>query len=102
MDEEERNRLLEAQWSSDAVKEENAAFSAEVLIIGNNRDGMVLDISKAVVEEGISMTSINAKGEKSKARINITVQINNKTQLENFCKKLYTIAGVTDIERVTT
>lgn len=102
LDEEERNRLLEAQWSSDAVKEENAAFSAEVLIIGNNRDGMVLDISKAVVEEGISMTSINAKGEKSKARINITVQINNKTQLENFCKKLYTIAGVTDIERVTT
>jgi len=103
LDSEERNRLLEAEWVSDNVDEaENKAFFAEVLIIGNDRDGMVLDITKVVVEENISMTSINAKGEKNKARINITVQINNKAQLESFCKKLYNIDGVTNIERVTT
>ncbi len=102
LNEEERHRLLEAEWSVDATKEEKASFSAEILIIGNNRNSMVLDVSKAVVEEGIAMTSINAKCEKNRARINVTVQINNKAQLESFCKKLYNIDGVTDIERVTT
>ena len=48
------------------------------------------------------MNFINAKCEKNRARINITVQITNKSQLENFCKKLYNVEGVTDIERVTT
>ena len=48
------------------------------------------------------MTSINANCEKNKARINITVRIMNKSQLESFNKKLYNIDGVTDIERVTT
>ena len=73
-----------------------------ILIIGNNRDGIVYDITRVVVEEGISMTSINANCEKNKARINITVRIMNKSQLESFNKKLYNIDGVTDIERVTT
>ncbi len=102
LNEEERNRLLEAEWSSDSVKEEQTSFSVEILIIANNRDGIVFDITKAVVEEGISMNFINAKCEKNRARINITVQITNKSQLENFCKKLYNVEGVTDIERVTT
>lgn len=102
LNEEERNRLLEAEWSADSVKEELSSFSAELLIVGNNRDSMVFDITKVVMEDGISMTSINANCEKNKARINITVQITNKAQLESFCKKLYTVDGVTDIERVTT
>jgi len=102
LNEEERNRLLEAEWSSDSVKEEKTSFSVEILIIANNRDSIVFDITKAVVEEGISMNSINAKCEKNRARVNITVQITNKSQLESFCKKLYNVEGVTDIERVTT
>ncbi len=102
LNEEERNRLLEAEWSVDSVKEDLSSFSAELLIVGNNRDSMVFDITKVVMEDGISMTSINANCEKNKARINITVQITNKAQLESFCKKLYTVDGVTDIERVTT
>ena len=102
LNEEERNRLLDAEWNIGSAKEETTSFSAELLIIGNNRDGMVFDITKVVVEQGITMTSINAKGEKNKARVNITVQITDKEQLESFCKKLYNIDGVTDIERVTT
>ncbi len=101
LNKEERNRLLEAEWSV-ATEEEENAFFVEILIIGNNRDGIVYDITRVVVEEGISMTSINANCEKNKARINITVRIMNKSQLESFNKKLYNIDGVTDIERVTT
>ena len=101
LNKEERNRLLEAEWSV-ATEIEEDAFFVEILIIGNNRDGIVYDITRVVVEEGISMTSINANCEKNKARINITVRIMNKSQLESFNKKLYNIDGVTDIERVTT
>ncbi len=95
---EERNRLIEAEW--DIEDENNETYAAEIRIYCNNRIGLLVDISRVFSEAGIDITSINLKNSKSgTATIHITFDIHSKDELTRIIDKLNMIPDVIDITR---
>ncbi len=102
LNEEERHRLLEAQWNTEHTKDEAASFSAEIRITGKDRMGCLGDITKALIDESIPVRSVNARVNDADVVIDVVMMIKNKNQLEMISKKLLNINGIYDVARVTT
>ena len=96
----ERARLIEAEWESSGDSTEK--YSTEINIYANNRNGLIVDISKIFTEANISMTSLNCRtNKKNIATINIGFTIHTKDELNRLIDKLQKVESVTDIERTT-
>ena len=103
LSEEERNRLLEAEWEIDR-KDGNGpklAFQAEIRLLCTDRNNIILDLSRVLSEENLPVKSFNARSTKDMLSIvNIVLEITSKDQLEKVCQHLKNVKGVEDIERV--
>lgn len=100
--EEDRHRLLEAEWEISEEENRKVTYSAEIRIIGTERIGLILDVSRILSEEKLFVKSFNARTTKEMTAIfNVIIEINGKEQLEKICRKLIAVKGVEDIERVT-
>ncbi len=99
--EEDRARLIDAEWSVSADgKDAGGVYSAEVKIYANNRTGVLVDISKVLTENKIDVTSMNVRTSKQgKASISIGFEINGKEQLNEIIAKIRNVESVLDIER---
>ncbi len=100
LNEEERARLLEAEWTIDRA-DGGGRFNADIRIFADDRDGLTLDILKVVVEEGLSVLNVNGRSLKNgTAVVDLSLKISGIDQLEILCKKLMNVSGVDKIERV--
>lgn len=101
--EEDRARLIDAQWSASATLEEaNNLYSAEIKIYARDRSGFLLAISKIFTEEEINVDSMNVRTNKhGTATITVGFEINNVEQLSGIVSKLRKVESVIDIERTT-
>ncbi len=98
--EEDRGRLIEAEWAPADEEKPDERYSTEISIFANNRIGMLVDISKVFTERQIDITSINVRTNKQgKATIVMTFDIHGKDELNQLIGKLMKIEGVLDIER---
>ena len=98
--EEERERLIEAEWQQPEVETGSEKYSTEIKIYANNRIGMFVDISKVFTERQIDITSMNVRTSKQgKATISMTFDIHGIEELNKLSDKLRQIDGVLDIER---
>ena len=98
--EEDRKRLIEAEWSKDAISQNDQNYITELKIYANNRNGMIVDLSRIFTESGISITSISARSSKTgTATIDIGFEIPGTNQLNVLMGKLRQVEGVIDIER---
>jgi GTP pyrophosphokinase len=96
----ERHRLIEAQWQSLDVKQTGRLYQVEIQIIGTNKSGLLLHISKVLSDEKIPVKSLNARSIKGdKSIFNVTVEINGVEQLSKLSKKIKNIQGVEEIIR---
>ena len=100
--ENERERLIEAEWSlPEQVKPEDALYAVEITIYANNRTGMLVDISRIFTENGIDMKSLNCRTSKQgTATINIGFEVGSVDFLNSIIGKVRSVAGVLDIQRV--
>ena len=100
MGDNDRTRLIDAEWQAGAQENDTSIYSSEIRIFTADRTGMLFDISKVFTEENINVTAINSKSNK-KERATITVAIDIKTvkQLKHVIAKLQMIPGVLDVER---
>ena len=101
LDELERNRLLEAEWD---IKDASVStsYATEIKIIASDRSGLIMDISRVLSEEGLSVKSFNGRSNKDGSAVfNIIIDITGKKQLEKVCNHFMNIKGVDEIERVT-
>lgn len=103
LSDDDRQRLIEAEWSPESLKEKSDKFyTAEVKMYAANRNGLIVDVSKIFTEMEIEMSSINARVNKQGvATVDISFEIKDKKQLADIVAKLRTIEGVIDIERTT-
>lgn len=102
LSEEERARLLETEWSVDEEEKHTQAYAAEIRVICNERIGLIVDISKVLSDEGLSVKSFNGRTTKDMLAIfNIVIDITGKDQLEKVINRIQNIPDVTEIERVT-
>ena len=98
--EDERVRLMDAEWQQPESDEGKEKYSTEIQIYANNRIGMFVDISKVFTERQIDITSMNVRTSKQgKATIVMTFETHGVDELNRLIDKLRQIEGVLDIER---
>lgn len=98
----DRARLIDAEWQHGANEGSNGLYLAEIKIFGNNRTGLLVDISRIFTERGIDINAINSKTSKQGiATIALSFSTKGKTELLSLIDKIRQVEGVIDIERTT-
>lgn len=98
--EEDRVRLIDAEWNVSDGKEPGGVYSAEIKIYAYNRNGVLVDLSKLLTENKIGVTSMNVRTSKQgTATITIGFEINGVSQLNDMIAKIRNVDSVIDIER---
>ena len=96
---EERNRLIEAEWSAQAKKNEDY-YPVEIVLYSYTRSGVLFDVSKIFTENEIDVKSMNVRTSKQdKATIVVGFETRGVEQLNKLVKKLRNVESVIDIER---
>ncbi|WMJ90688.1 RelA/SpoT family protein [Anaerocolumna sp. MB42-C2] len=102
LSEEDRARLIEAEWNVSPDKMQGELYTAEIKIYANNRSGVLVDVSKILTENKIDVTSMTVRTSKQgTATISVGFEINGVEQLKYIVAKLRGIESVLDIERTT-
>ena len=77
-------------------------MTAEIKIYGNNRMGLLVDISKIMTERGIDVTAMNVRTSKQgTATISMSFEIGGVSELNSIIDKIRQVESVIDIERTT-
>ena len=95
----DRDRLIDAEWQKTEAKTDER-YMADINLYSNNRNGLLADITKALTEKNINITSMNVRTSKQgTATISLAFEISNKEELISIIDRLRSIEGVIDIER---
>lgn len=101
MDEFDRARLIEAEWSEGITPEKNL-YTTEINIYANDSHGLVYELSKIFNEANINLTGMNVRVNKQgKATVSVKFEIHSKEQLNKIIAKIRNVEGIIDIERTT-
>ena len=100
MSEEDRVRLIEAEWQSTEIT--NQLFIAEINVYATNRTGLLVDISQIFSEAKVDIAGINVRtSKKGTATIAISFETHGGDELNHMITKLRQVESVIDIERTT-
>ncbi len=98
----ERLRLIDAEWDESADENQSGLYLAEIRIYGNNRTGLLVDISRVFTEREIDITSLHTSVNKQGvATISVGFGTKGKIELNTLIEKVRQIPSVIDIERTT-
>ncbi|MBQ9092088.1 MAG: bifunctional (p)ppGpp synthetase/guanosine-3',5'-bis(diphosphate) 3'-pyrophosphohydrolase [Anaerotignum sp.] len=100
---EERGRLINAEWDTQFAKgDTNTSYLAELRVTANDRVGLILEISRQLADDDISVKGFNVRTTKDLLAIfNITIEIKTKEQLERVTKRLKGLKDIVEVERVS-
>lgn len=100
LSDEERARLIDAEWQFIEKVASNMLYKAELQLEGDDRHGMLVDVSRVLTDEGIPIRSLNARTTNNHRSIfNFTIEIKNSEQLSFIVTKLLSIKGVYEVVR---
>ena len=98
----EKVRLIDAEWQQGADEGNNGLYLAEIKIFGNNRTGLLVDITKIFTEREIDINGIHSKTSKQGiATIEVSFSIKGREELTSLIDKIRQVESVIDIERTT-
>lgn len=99
----ERARLINAEWDTSFARgDSNTSYLAEVRVTANDRVGLILEISRMLADDDISVKGLNVRTTKDlQAIFNITMEIRTKEQLERVVNHLKHLKDIIDVERVS-
>ncbi|MGN0141256.1 MAG: RelA/SpoT family protein [Roseburia sp.] len=98
----ERERLIDAEWQCDEEEATGGLYRAEIKIYGNNRTGLLVDITRVFTERNIDINAIHSKTSKQEiATIDISFSTKGRDELTSVIEKLRQVESVIDIERTT-
>lgn len=102
MPEEDRKRLIEAEWRVSDNKQNQGMYSTEIIVYCHNRSGVLFDITKIFTEREIDVKSMNVRtSKKGTATINIGFEVDSKESLAILVGKIRAVESVIDIERTS-
>lgn len=94
MDEFDRKRLIEAEWSEDLLQNQKM-YMTEINIYANDSKGLVFSLSKIFNEENINLTGMNVRVNKQgKATVSVKFEIRSKEQLNKLIAKIRNVEGI--------
>ena len=89
---------MDAEWQMD--ESENSRYMAEIKIYGNNRTGLLVDITKVFTERQIDISGVNSSTSKQGiATITVAFGTRGKEELVGLIDKIRQVESVIDIER---
>ncbi len=94
----EKNRVLEVGWKDS--KEDYLSYPVDIKIVGQNRVGLLRDISTYISECGINMINTQTKHHSNLSAIRTTLEIKDVRQLQQVFNKIKTLKDVKEIKRV--
>ncbi|MBQ4346945.1 MAG: bifunctional (p)ppGpp synthetase/guanosine-3',5'-bis(diphosphate) 3'-pyrophosphohydrolase [Firmicutes bacterium] len=98
----ERHRLLDTEWDKAAEDIYHTTYSAEIRIFSNDRTGLIMDISRVLNDENLSVKAFNGRSSKDlTALFNVVIDIESKEQLTKVVNRIKAIQGVIEVERVS-
>ncbi|MGO5165641.1 MULTISPECIES: RelA/SpoT family protein [unclassified Candidatus Paralachnospira] len=100
--EEERVRLIDAEWQAPEDDYRSETYTTEIKIFAHNRIGLSVDIARIFTEREIDITTMTARRSKQgTATITMSFDIHGVEELQRLVEKLRQVEGVMDIERTT-
>ena len=98
LSEDEKARRIEVEWERNPGNGES--YSTGLQLFTNNRVGLIVDISKVLADDNITIQGMNThSGKNGKVTILLTFDVPNKEVLDTIIGKLRKIQGVYEIER---
>ena len=95
----ERIRLIDAEWEA-SITQERGQYMSSIRIYANNRQGLLMEVSKVFTENKIDINSINTHTSKQEiATLELSFVVGGRDELNHVIEKLHQITGVIDIER---
>ncbi len=100
LEDSERERLIDAEWEQSVVHNTHEKFLAEIKIYGENRRGLLMDVTKIFTERMIDVISLNVRTSKNNtATLEISFEVANKEEMTKVIDKVRQVEGIIDIER---
>lgn len=99
--EEDRHRLIDAEWDVEGKGMANVSYLASMRIIGTEKVGLMLEVSRVFTEEDVSVKSLTIKTTKATAIFDVSIEVKGKEQLEKIIKRLMKLKDILEIERIT-
>ena len=100
--EEDRARLLDAEWLASAEEAGSKLYKADINIYVEDHVGVLVEVAKVFTENEINVTAMSSRsGKNNTATINVTFDIRSVAQLNKVIDKLRNLECVYDIERTT-
>ncbi len=100
MPEDERARLIEAVWDRDEGETENEKYETGIRIFAEDRQGLLLDLTRFLSDKGVSILNMNVRTSKQgTATIELSFSTSGKEELKEVIEKIRGISGIMDIER---
>jgi GTP pyrophosphokinase len=102
MPQNERTRLIEAEWAPEAIKMNGERYLTELCLYVHNRRGILLDITKIFMEMKLDINSLGTRVSKQGlASIYLSFETSGREELDTIMNKLHSIEGIVDIERTS-
>ena len=99
--ESERIRLIDAEWEA-SLTEESGQYQTGIKIYANNRQGLLMEISKIFTEFKIDINAFNTHiSKQGVATMELGFVVTGRDELRHITEKLRQIPSVIDIERTT-
>ncbi len=99
LNETERSRLIEAEWSVPESKQ--TAFQVEIRVAGSYRMDLLSDILNILFNDNIETKTVNLRVVKDDAIVDLAFNVKDKDQLESLSNKIKGVKGVYEIERTS-
>lgn len=94
---EERARFIEVKWDPQNMSK---SFNAEISLIAKDQKSMISSISKICEDLDVNILGLNAKANKDETvKINLTLSIKDKNQVEKICRSLKGVPGILEAYR---
>jgi GTP diphosphokinase / guanosine-3',5'-bis(diphosphate) 3'-diphosphatase len=89
-------RRITVQWSDSG----KGTYPVTLIVRGKDRPGLLADITSVISGVGANIQVLDSRPDNLQARVEATVDIANRDQLERILKNMRRVSGVVGVERV--
>lgn len=100
LSETDRARLIDAEWEGNIAEDSVGQFLASINLYANDRQGLLMEVSKVFTENKIDINAINTRlSKQGTVTMELAFVVRGRDELNHIIEKLRQIVGVLDIER---
>ncbi|MBE6028576.1 MAG: bifunctional (p)ppGpp synthetase/guanosine-3',5'-bis(diphosphate) 3'-pyrophosphohydrolase [Clostridiales bacterium] len=97
LDDKEKDRLIEVSWDPELT---GKSYNSEISVVAKDQKGLLSSISKVCEDMDVRIIGLNARENKDDTvNINLTLTINDRSQIEKICRSFKGIPGILEAYR---